>query len=126
MCWTCSWSRSPAAVLQPRLDRQRLSVHAFHREADAFRDLRDGRRIIEVRDRIDDSAAAAVRVLRLENPGADEYAVTSHEHHESRICWGRDPAGGEVDDREALIFLTSVRIWNSPSVIVSRFSFAQT
>src|SRR5256885_4738583 len=36
-------SRSPAAVLETRLDRQGLSVLSFHREADSLRDFRDRR-----------------------------------------------------------------------------------
>src|SRR5207249_3427735 len=104
-CWTCSWSRSPAAVLQPRLHRQRLSVHSLHREADSFGDLRDGRRVIEVRDRIDDGAAAALWILRLEDPGPDEDAVTAHEHHQGGISGRRDPTSREVDHREALDLL---------------------
>src|SRR3989475_6424065 len=104
-CWTCSWSLSPAAVLQPRLHRQRLSVHAFHGEADAFRDFRDGRWIVEMSDRIDDGAAAALWILRLENPGSDEDAVTAHEHHQGGIGRRRDPTGREVDHRKALDLL---------------------
>src|SRR3989442_6899953 len=97
--------RSPAAVLQSRLDRQRLSVHAFHREANAFRDLRDGRWIVEVGDGVDDRAAAAFRILGLEDPGPDEDPVAAHEHHQRSIGRRRDSARREVDDRESLDFL---------------------
>src|SRR5216110_487027 len=99
------WRKSPTAVLEARLDRQRLSVEAFHREPDPFRDLCDGRRIVEVGDRVHDGSASRLRVLRFEDAGADEDAVAAHEHHEGRIGRRRHAAGGKVDDREALDFL---------------------
>src|SRR2546426_11388059 len=104
--WICFWGRSPAAVLQSRLDRQRLSVHAFHREADSLRDLRDGRWIVEVGDGIDDRSAPAFRILGLEDPGPDEDPVASHEHHQRGIGRRRDPACHEADDLQLLVLLT--------------------
>src|SRR5207249_11331317 len=94
------WRNSPAAVLEARLDRQGLSVEALHREPDPFRDLRDGRRIIEVGDRVHDGAAPRLRVLRLEDAGADEAAIAAHEAHEGRMGrWrhgSRFEGGGRV------------------------------
>src|SRR5438046_9633159 len=95
------WRKSPTAVLEARLDRQRLSVEAFHREPDPFRDLCDGRRIVEVGDRVHDGSASRLRVLRFADAGADEDAVAAHDQYEYRIGRRRPAAGGKVDDREA-------------------------
>src|SRR5437773_682528 len=99
------WRNSPAAVLEARLDRQGLSVEALHRGPDPFRDLRDGRRIVEVGDRVHDGSAPRLRVLRFEDAGSDEDAIAAHEHHEGRIGRCRHASRCEVDDRETLELL---------------------
>src|SRR5256885_12160732 len=87
-------SRSPAAVLETRLDRQGLSVLSFHREADSLRDFRDRRRIVEMSDGVHDRAAPRLRVLRFEDARTDEDAIAPHEHHEGCIGGGRNSTPG--------------------------------
>ena len=53
---------------------------------------------LEVRRRLDDRPRAALGVLGLEDPRADEVALGAELHHQRGVGGGRDPAGAEERD----------------------------
>src|SRR5206468_8797487 len=53
----------------------------------------------------DDRAPASFRILRFEEAGPNESAVTAHHHHEGRIGRRCDSTRREVDDGQALNLL---------------------
>ena len=57
-------------------------------------------RVLPVGDRLDDRLGAPRRVLRLEDPGADEHRLRPEHHAQRRVGRGRHPAGREVRHRQ--------------------------
>ena len=67
------------------------------------RDAREDLGVAVVRRRLDDRLRAQRGVAGLEDAGADEDAVRAELHAERGVGRGRDPAGGERDDRQPAV-----------------------
>ena len=73
-------------------------IQAGHRLAQAPGDLGDDRRLLIMRDGLNDGLGPGGGVARLEDAGADEDAVGAQLHHQRGVSGCGDAAGGEVDD----------------------------
>src|SRR5579862_5893853 len=80
--------------------RQRADLDPPHRVAEARRDLGQERRVVEVGGGLDDGAGDLDRMLRLEDPAADEDPVDAEAPAERGVGGRGDAAGGEVHDGE--------------------------
>src|SRR5919198_3798925 len=89
---------SPTADGKTLCGRDRLEGEAAHRLAQPPRNLGDESRVAEVRRGLDDRFRAARRIRRLEDPRADEVALSPELHHERGVRWRGDPAGAEEHD----------------------------
>ncbi|CDN43164.1 hypothetical protein BN871_CM_00100 [Paenibacillus sp. P22] len=93
-------SRLPAPVGHALMRRQLGDLDAFHRAAEVFGYFGDQLVVRIVSRRFHDGAGEFLRVVGLEDAGADEYAVSAQMHHQSRIGWRSHAACSEVDDRK--------------------------
>src|SRR3954469_16399376 len=93
----------PAAVLDEALFAELRDLEAGHRGAQAARGAGHALGIVVVGGGLDDRGRHALRVLGLEDAGADEHALGAELHHQCRVGRGGDAAGGEVHDRQAAL-----------------------
>src|SRR3990172_4630676 len=104
----------PAALLEAGVGGDGGDVDALHGAPEVLGDLRDHGGVVEVRPGLHDGAGADLRVLGLEDPGADEHPVAAEHHHDGGVGGRRDPAGGEVHDGDALDLLDLVEEAEEP------------
>src|ERR1035437_755193 len=77
------------------------NLEPVHRLPQPGGDLGEDLRLVEVGRRRHDRPGTLQGVLGLEDAGADEHAIDPQLHRQRGVGRRGDPAGGEVDDREA-------------------------
>src|SRR5450759_86116 len=98
-------SGSPAAMLDLGFFGQARGVDAGHRLAEADGDLGDDLGVAIVGRRLDDGVGALLRILALEDAGADKDALRAELHHEGGVGGRGDAAVGEVDPLELAVLI---------------------
>src|ERR1700675_4628648 len=91
----------PASGSEQLILGDRGDLETIHRLPQSRGDLGQLFRLVEVSRGRNDRLGTLQGVLGLEDAGPDENSVYTELHHQRRVRRRRDPARGEVDDRQA-------------------------